>query len=73
MIRESEFNVRAVFGDNQRDVSIYRHGDKLYFYVLSMGDRGDPEVEGEYFVELPEEMQSYWQTIIDAVERDVQP
>lgn len=71
-IRESEFNVRAVFGDDQRDVSIYRYGDKLYFYVLSMGDSREPEKEGEYFVELPEEMSDYWQTVIDAVERDIQ-
>ncbi len=72
MIRKSEFNVTAVFGNDQRDVSIYRHGGKLYFYVLSMGDRREPEMEGEYFFELPEEMSDYWQTIIDDVEASIQ-
>ncbi len=71
-ISESEFNVRAVFGDDQRNVSIYRYEGKLYFYVLSMGNLREPEKEGEYFVELPEEMSGYWQSIIDAVEADIQ-
>ena len=67
-IFESEFNVRAVFGDDQRDVSIYRYGGKLYFYVLSMGGRTKPEEEGQYFVELSEEMSRYWGAIIEEVE-----
>ena len=71
-IRESEFNIRAVFGDDQRDVSIYRYRSKLYFFVLSIGDRGDPKEEGEYFIELSEEMQAYWQTIIKKVEASIQ-
>ena len=69
-IRDSEFNVRAVFGDDQRNVSIYRYEDKLYFYVLSMGGRTKPEKEGQYFIELPEEMSEYWQTIIQEVEAE---
>lgn len=67
MMRDSEFNVRAVFGGDQRDVSIYRYRGKLYFYVLSMGDSRDPEKEGEYFIELSEEMSDYWQPIIEAI------
>lgn len=67
-IRESEFNVRAVFDEGQRNVSLYRYGGKLYFYVLSMGDRRSPELEGEYFIELPEKMRGYWQSIIEGVE-----
>ena len=67
-LRESEFNVKAVFDGGQRDVSIYRYGGKLYFYVLSMGKRSKPGEEGEYFVELPEEMEAYWQQVIDEVE-----
>lgn len=67
-IRESEFNVRAVFDGGQRNVSLYRYDGKLYFYVLSMGERSEPGEEGEYFVRLPEEMEEYWQGIIEAVE-----
>ncbi len=70
-IRESEFNVRAVFGDDQRNVSIYRYGGKLYFYVLSMGELREPEKAGEYFVELPDDMGGYWQTVIDKVEASI--
>ena len=66
----SEFNVRAVFGDDYRDVSIYRYNGKLYFYVLSMGGRTMPEKKGQYFVELSEEMSSYWGNIIEEVEAD---
>lgn len=71
-IFESEFNVRAVFGDDQRNVSIYRYRNKLYFFVLSMGDRAEPEKEGEYFVELSDEMYNYWQNIIEEVEMSKQ-
>ena len=60
--------MRAVFSGSQRDVSIYRYQGRLYFFVLSVGDRGSPEEEGEYFIRLPEEMQSYWQTVIGQVE-----
>lgn len=67
-IRESEFNVRAVFDGGQRNVSLYRYDGKLYFYVLSMGERSEPEEEGEYFVELPAEMSEYWAEIVEAVE-----
>lgn len=67
-ILDSEFNVRAVFGDDQRNVSIYRYDGKLYFFVLSMGERSGPEKKGEYYMELSEEMSDYWKTIIDAVE-----
>ena len=71
-IRESEFNVRAVFDGGQRNVSLYRYDGKLYFYVLSMGERSEPEEEGEYFVELPAEMREYWAEIIEAVEGEIQ-
>lgn len=67
-ILNSEFNVKAVFGDDQRNVSIYRYGGKLYFFVLSMGERSKPEEKGEYYMELSKEMSDYWKTIIDAVE-----
>ena len=67
-ILDSEFNVRAVFGDDQRNVSIYRYDGKLYFFVLSMGERSGPGKKGEYYMELSEEMSDYWKTIIDAVE-----
>lgn len=70
-VRETEFNVRAVFGDEQRNVSIYRHKGKLYFKVLVMGGRTEPEKEGVYFMELSEEMSEYWRTIIEAVEADL--
>lgn len=67
-LRESEFNVRAVFGEDGEDyrsVTIYRYDGKLYLYVASNG-------EEEYFVELPEEMSAYWQTIIENVEANIQ-
>lgn len=70
-VLESEFNVRAVFGDDQRNVSIYRYDGKLYFHVLTMGDRSEPEEIGYYFIELPEEMRGYWKSIIESVEADV--
>lgn len=69
-MRESEFNVKAVFDSGQRDVSIFRYEGRLYFYVLSMGERSEPGEEGEYFVELPAEMSKYWAEIIEAVEAE---
>ena len=68
-ISESEFNIRAVFGNEQRNVSIYRYDGRLYFHVLSMGGNKKPELEGVYFMELSEETSSYWSAIIDAVVR----
>lgn len=67
ILNNSEFNVRAVFGDEQRNVSIYRYNDNLYYLVLWMGERSEPEKEGVYFMKLSEEMHDYWQGIIDAV------
>ena len=66
-ISESEFNIRAVFGNDQRNVSVYRYDGRLYFHVLSMGGNKNPELEGVYFMELSEEMSNYWSTIIEAV------
>ncbi len=67
-VQESEFNVKAVFGDDYRSVSIYRYEDKLYYFVLCMGGGAEPEMQGEYYMELSEEMSGYWRTIIEAVE-----
>lgn len=69
-INESEFNVKAVFAAGSRSVSIYRYDGKLYFFFLDIGS-GDSKNEGAYYMELSEEMRSYWQTIIDAVEADI--
>lgn len=71
-VNDSEFNVRAVFAEGQRNVSIYRHEGKLYYFVLSMGGQSEPEKKGVYFMELSEEMQGYWQGIIEAVEKEIQ-
>ena len=66
-IRDSEFNVKAVFGDDERSVSMYRHEEKLYFFVLSLGGAAKPDKQGKYFMELSEEMSDYWQMIIKSV------
>lgn len=67
-INDSEFNVRAVFAGGQRNVSIYRYEDKMYFFVLYLGGQSDPSEEGDYYMELSEEMSTYWKGIIEAVE-----
>lgn len=66
-ILNSEVNIKALFEDTDRSVSIYTHNEKLYFFVLSMGGNSKPEEEGSYYMELSEEMDAYWRTIIEEV------
>ena len=63
----SDFNVRVVFDDEQRNVSIYRYNDRLYFFVLYMGTGSKSNEEGYYYMELSKEMSDYWQGIINSV------
>jgi len=61
----SEFNIKAVYGDGSRWVSIYRYDSKLYFFVLCMGGKSEPEEIGYYYMELSAEADSYWRPIIE--------
>lgn len=66
-ILNSEVNIKALFEDTDRSVSIYTHNEKLYFFVLSMGGNSKPEEEGSYYMELSEEMDAYWRPIIEEI------
>lgn len=63
----SEFNIKALFDDTFRSVSIYQYESKLYYFVLSMGGNSKPDEEGYYYMELSKEMDDYWRPIIEEV------
>ena len=69
-IFSSEVNIKALYEDDSRSVSVFRYESKLYFFVLSMGGRSKPEEEGNYYIELSEEMDGYWRPIIEKVVKD---
>ena len=71
-IFNSEINIKAVYGEDSRSVDVYWYDSKLYFFVLSMGERSKPEEIGEYYIELSDEMTEYWKPIIDRVAEEAE-
>ena len=68
----SEVNIRAVFGDDCRSVSVFPYDSKLFFFVLDMGERSKPEEEGSYYIELSETADRYWRPIIEKVAKEAE-
>lgn len=66
----SEVNIKMLYGEKGKSVSVYRHGSKLYFFIVSIGGRTRPEDEGHYYIELSEEADRYWRPILDKVIRE---
>lgn len=71
-ITSSEINIRAVYEGQSRSVSVYEFDSKLYFFVLSMGKAAKPEQTGYYYMELSDEMSSYWSPILKKIREDAQ-
>lgn len=71
-IDRSEINIKAMYDGNGRSVSVFRYDGKLYFFVLCMGSRSEPEEEGYYYIRLSDEMTEYWSPILEQVSKDAE-
>ena len=71
-IFNSEINIKAIFGEDSRSVSVHWYDTKLYFFVLCMGSKSKPEEIGYYYIELSQEMDEYWRPIIERVVKEAE-
>ena len=71
-ITSSEVNIRASFDGQIRSVSVFELDSRLYFFVLSMGKAAKPEQTGYYYMELPDDMSSYWSPVIKEIREDAE-
>ena len=71
-ITYSEVNIRAVFDDGLRSVSLYEYDSDLYLFAVSIGNAGKKEDRGYYYMKLPDEMQDYWQPVYEEIRSDAE-
>lgn len=71
-IHASEINIKALFGRQSRNVSVYEYDSRLYFFVLGIGGKSKPEEQGDYYMELSPEMTEYWKPILKDVREDAE-
>ena len=69
-IYDSEINIKVLYDRQSRNVSVYEYNSKLYFFVLSMGGKSEPEEQGSYFMKLSGDMSEYWSPILEEVRED---
>ena len=66
----SEVSIGAVYDGKTRKVSVFEYDSELYFFVLCMGSKSEPDDRGYYYMEVPDDMADYWKPIIDEVRED---
>ena len=71
-IDRTETCIEAKYGGKSRHVSVFRYEGKLYFFVLCMGSRSEPDEVGYYYIELSDEMSKYWSPIFEQVSKDAE-
>ena len=64
---DTETSIRAAYEDTYEEVVLYHYNDDLYFFVLDMGGRTEPEKEGRYFMRVSDELQEYWKQVTDLI------
>lgn len=68
----SEINISAVSDDDKRSVSVFEYDSELYFFVLCMGKKSEPDEQGYYYMEVPEELADYWKPLLKEVREDAE-
>lgn len=68
----SEINIRMIFDDGLRSVSVYELDSQLYFFVVCMGGRSDPDEEGYYYMEMSDDLADYWEPVIDEIREEAE-
>ena len=71
-ITSSEVNIRASFDGQIRSVSVFELDSRLCFFVLSMGAASKPGQSGYYYMELSDDMSSYWSPVIKEIREDAE-
>lgn len=70
-IESSAVNIRVLYDeDKSAGVTVHQYESGLYFFVLCMGSRSQPDEIGYYYMKLSEDMTGYWQPILDQVRED---
>lgn len=62
-INDTQISIRAAYTDTYEEVTVHEYNDDLYFFVLNMGGRTEPEKEGSYYMKLSDDMQKYWEQL----------
>lgn len=62
-MNDTQISIRAAYTDTYEEVTVYEYNDDLYFFVLNMGGRTEPEKEGSYYMKLSDNMQKYWKQL----------
>lgn len=62
-INDTQISIRAAYKDTYKEVTVYEYNGDLYFFVLSMGGRTEPEKEGSYYMKISDNMQKYWKQL----------
>lgn len=62
-MNDAQISIRAAYKDTYKEVIVYEYNDDLYFFVLNMGGRTEPEKEGSYYMKLSDNMQNYWKQL----------
>lgn len=60
---DTAISIRAAYKDTYEEVVVYEYNDDLYFFVLSMGGRTEPDKEGWYFMKVSDNLQKYWKQL----------
>lgn len=62
-INDTQISIRAAYTDTYKEVTVHKYNNDLYFFVLNMGGRTEPEKEGSYYMKLSDDMQKYWEQL----------
>ena len=71
-MKDSEINISISFEEGKRSVSVFDYDSTLYFFVLCMGGNSEPDEIGYYYMELSDEMESYWRPILSQVREEAE-
>lgn len=66
-ILKTEISIRAAYEDTYKEVTVYEYNGDLYFYVLTMGGRTEPDKEGKYFMRVSDNLQEYWKQLTNQI------
>lgn len=66
-ILKTEISIRAAYEDTYEEVTVYEYNGDLYFYVLTMGGRTEPDKEGKYFMRVSDNLQEYWKQLTNQI------
>lgn len=62
-MNDTQISIRAAYKDSYKEVTVHEYKGDLYFFVLSMGGRTEPEKKGSYYMKVSDNMQKYWKQL----------